>query len=378
VRTISLAAAHRIFSRPMAAEGGEHYAEILREETDCGASGNIVISTADHAAPFNRLGTLSFALPAIANQIIGNGNHKILLLPGSLIPCDNRLYPRGLFLPGESEPPRRINFVPKNCIKASPLLIPPVEAAKFGPFEKDIGTLDAGSYAHQLCHLMKRMASGWVRPAGDIQLDVKPLECAASRILIRLLEENDGYASRLLFDPQFRSRLYTGLEGTFCAWGKRHGTFLFWIRGACGRVRRLAFDSKNPESELDAAVLNDRGECINALKEKLIFPNGFLSLFLISYLPGIPVVGGPMQWRYYRKMIRVCNALFEMKRPLKLSRYGYMCVDPRGLSCYSGEPIPKFGSGMYLYLNPLDHAQADALLREIHLVRHIVRLPAYD
>ena len=377
MKRLSLGELHHALGRPLPAVVSGCYRKLFQEVSRGAEGEEVVVCTADHAAPFNRIGSLTFALPAVARQVLYGEGYRVLLLPGSLIPCDNGLYPRGVFLSGEVRPPKRINFVTQRFEKSSPLLLPPVDASRFGPFEEDIRAGQFHSYADQLCAIMKKMVSSWVESSTPAKVDVQPVEAVANRMLVKLLEVGDPNVELLLFNGGVRRRLYEALKGTFCAWGERHGSFLFWGRGEQGRTRRLAYEDVVRGESAEAEYLRGPGQCLRALRDGALVPNVFLSLFLVSYLPQLPVSGGPMQWRYYRRMIRVCNDLLGLQRPHQLSRYGYMCYDPKKLASAAGRAISKFGPGMDLLSHPLKEEEAEAILQKIEIQRFRVPLPDY-
>ena len=337
-----------------------------------------VISTSEHTAPFNTVSCVSFALPAVAFQGTHDTHHQILLLPASLIPCDNRQYPRGLYFSPLSPACKRVNFVAKKDEKSAPLLMPALPADRFGPFEGALTSFPAATFADQLCRLMEVLMHGWIKSYRP-DVSVRPLEGVATRMLIQLLEEKDPYIERMLFNRETHRQLYQALKGTFCAWGRQHGTFLFWKRGAGNRSERLAYQpsASDCNEEFVPVFLRDRAECLRMLKATNIIPGVFLSLFLVSYLPNVPIVGGPKQWLYYRRMIKVCNAIFACRRRLGLSRFMYMCWDQGATEERLGFELPCHGTGHHLSLNPLSGDEARHLLSRTAYLRRHDELPFY-
>ncbi|MGH7488919.1 MAG: hypothetical protein ACREMY_25450, partial [bacterium] len=83
-----------------------------------------VISTSEHAAPFNFASSVSYALPQWAIQLAGlRPAARIVIMVASLVPFDNRHYPRGFMQDGA--PP--FNLFRNRVMKSCPMLQPPVD-----------------------------------------------------------------------------------------------------------------------------------------------------------------------------------------------------------------------------------------------------------
>src|SRR5262249_24957623 len=95
------------------ASGNCHYRLLLERALRCPLE-RILISTAEHTAPFNRSSTMSFLLPQLTLQHVGMApTATLVILAGSLIPMDNAHYPRGFYFPNRERAGRRFNLVPQ-------------------------------------------------------------------------------------------------------------------------------------------------------------------------------------------------------------------------------------------------------------------------
>src|SRR5205085_5682694 len=82
-----------------------------------------VISTSEHAAPFNYSSTVSYALPQWAIQRAGlRPAARVVIMVATLVPFDNRHFPRGFVQDGG----RPLHLFPKRMNKSCPMLQPPV------------------------------------------------------------------------------------------------------------------------------------------------------------------------------------------------------------------------------------------------------------
>lgn len=314
-----------------------------------------VISTSEHAAPFNFPSSVSYALPQLAIQHAKlRPPARIIILIGTLVPFDNRHYPRGFVLEDGS----RFNLFSQRIRKSCPVLQPPVNAEPIkgsGPFFKTYPWLrphltgetafrDAGD---QMAAVMTAMAAKWFADL-PCSVTIRSFEEVARQVLIRLLEARDPWLDSVLLDPLTRRSVSESLMGTFCAWGVKHGSFLFWnSRG--DRLRRVVEQDQCLVDE-DFSVPFTREALLDALTARTIVPGVFLSLMATSYLPGLAVAGGPKQPDYYRAMIRAANAVGGVSRGLELSTYGYWCVDLGRVSRNrtATKNIPKEGAGLSL------------------------------
>ncbi|HEX2095061.1 MAG TPA: hypothetical protein VHG28_21860 [Longimicrobiaceae bacterium] len=353
-------AARRLLARDSA---GEAYRALLEAAAGVSLEGGVV-STSEHIAPYNLASTVSFALPQLAVRgEEGNGRRTVVVFAGALVPLDNSHYPRGFYLP-DAPPERRFNLFPQHRRKCAPLLLPPVRVpdlpggAEFLRRFPWLDPLAAGeaafpTYAHQMAACMEAMAGRWV-PGGAERFRVLPLEEVARRMLVGLLENGDPVLDRLLFDAGTRERLLHGLHGVFCAWGDRRGSFLFWA-ARDGRLHRL-WEEGGRLTDGSGGFPLDRAGVAAALSDGRLWPGVFLSLLAVSYLPGVPVAGGPKQLRYYRSMVRAVNSTGAASRDEELSVLGYMTTDVGRLRPGPGRPgrIPAHGTGLALAGAPLD------------------------
>ncbi|MEI2385866.1 hypothetical protein [Breoghania sp. JC706] len=386
------------------AEDGAAYREIVREIV--GLRAGDIVSTAEHLAPFNVADSVSFVLPQMAIATIRPVAElrAIRILGGALVPLDNRQYPRGFFRPGDVVSRKRHNLFPQALRKASSLLLPPVSLGDHPDLEalfEEHGYLRpcfAGSevqtYAHQMASVMEAIARSWRIGDDDARLDLRvtPLESAAARMLVALIEIGDRALWRLLFEPEVRARLRAGLHGVLCAWGDDHGSFLFW--GVEGR-RLVRLEERGGALEggsLRIALTPEDIGC--SLRCGRIWPGVYLSLLALSYLPNLAVSGGRKQDHYYRRMIVVTNAVLGLERPQDLSLVGYMTIDPCmfpakdpvagsafGDAKTGGEggSLRPFGTGLDLARRGLNLPAAVKIMRSTAIARDIgATIPDYS
>lgn len=322
-----------------------------------------VISTSEHAAPFNFASSVSYALPQLAIQYARlRPPARIMILVGTLVPFDNRHYPRGFVL----EDGRHFNLFSQRLRKSCPMLQAAVNVESrndSGPFFKKYpwlrpyltGAISFPDAGHQLSAIMEAMAAKWFA-AAPCPVTVRPLEDVARLMLIRLLEARDPWLDRVLLDPATRRSVAESLMGTFCAWGSKHGSFLFWNRRDDRLSRFVEQDQCLVDEDIKVPLTRD--SLLNALTTRAILPGVFLSLMVTSYLPGLAVAGGPKQPDYYRTMIRAANAVGCLSRGLELSTYGYWCVDMSRLTPNRTDtnPIPQVGAGLSLTSGACDAA----------------------
>lgn len=316
---------------------------------------NAVISTSEHAAPFNFASSVSYVLPQWSIQRAAlRPPATIVVLVGTLVPFDNRHYPRGFLFDNG----KRFNLVGQKVAKSCPALQPPVDVRQREggdafvatyPFLRPhlTGEIPFTDVGHQIASVMEKMASTWIANEPS-PVRILSLEEVARRLLIRLLEERDPWLEKMLFDRPTRHKIFQGLMGTFCAWGLRHGSFLFW-KGTTDRIGRFVEENDCLVSD-ELSIPLTREALIDALKERRIWPGVYLCLTVISYLTGLAVAGGPKQPDYYYAMIRVANEVGGMNRELSLSTYGYTCMDLTRVTPNKDEPrkFPLRGAGLWL------------------------------
>jgi hypothetical protein len=343
-----------------------------------------VISTAEHAAPFNFASSVSYALPQLSIQIAGlRPPARIVILVGTLVPFDNRHYPRGFIL----EDGRRFNLFSKRIRKSCPVLQPAVNVESrddSGPFLERYpwlrpyltGSMSFSDAGHQMSAIMEAMAAHWFA-ATPCPVTIRSFEEVARRMLMRLLEAHDPWLDRVLLDPAARGSVAESLMGTFCAWGHRHGSFLFWNRRGERLSRFVEHDQCLVDDDIKVPLTRD--SLLNALAAGTILPGVFLSLMMTSYLPGLAVAGGPKQPDYYRAMIRAANAVGGVSRGPELSTYGYWCVDLSRVTPdrTATKHIPAEGAGLSLTTGTCDAAW---LCEQLALcpILPIPPMPSYD
>lgn len=318
-----------------------------------------LFSTAEHMAPFNHRETVSFLIPQICLQSLGLVDTvDIIILSTTLIPADNRDYPRGVFLPGRSFPPSRINFIGETRRRCPVMLLPPTREVSSIPVDsydkcdviRTVLEAPVESYSAQIETLMQSMINAWRTSSRCGRITVVASEPIVTRILIELFESQDPFASSLFFDPAIRLALYKSLHGHPYAWREHRGTFLFWgVDHARGRLIPLREDSRSLVGHRLRIPL-DRESLTRALQRQLILPSVLTSLFVVSWLPGIPVNGGSRQFLGWAPMVRILDQMLGTTTPLPLSVFGYgrpswdtVCSDDRVAPL-----IPPFGSGLRL------------------------------
>ena len=314
-----------------------------------------VVSTSEHAAPFNFASSVSYVLPQLAIQQAGlRLPAPIVVLVSSLVPFDNRHYPRGFVLPDGRRFNLFANRVRKSCamfqpasdaesladgrpfLQAYPWLRPYL--AKSAPF---------GNAADQIAAVMEAMAERWFAvPAA--QIVIRSFEDTARQMLVRLLDTHDPWVERILLDSVARRFIAESLMGTFCAWGESHGSFLFWNRRGDRLGRFVERDGGLVDGDTRIPFTSEA--LARSLRTGAIWPGVFLCLMMTSYLPGLPVAGGPKQPEYYRAMIRAANAAGGLDRSINLSTYGYWCIDTTRLTPRRTEQfhVPAQGAGLWL------------------------------
>jgi len=317
-----------------------------------------VISTSEHAAPFNFSSSISYAMPQWAIQLAGlRPQKRVVIMVGTLVPFDNRHWPRGFV----TDDGRRFNVFSQKVVKSCPMLQPPVDVEARPDLRKEskaflarypflrpylTSAMTFPDAAHQMSRIMEAIAAKWF-PSAPCPVTIVPLEELACRMLIRLLEARDPWLERLLFDAPARAAMTASLMGTFCAWGKEHGSFLFWNRRGDRLGRFMEEDGSLVDG--DARVPITRDALLDGLRSRTLLPGVFLALMVSSYLPGLAVAGGPRQPAYYLKMIRAANAVGGLFRGEELSTYGYWTVDMCRCTPYAGaDRIPGDGAGLLL------------------------------
>jgi hypothetical protein len=334
----------------------EYYRSLLEEVLGISLQ-RAVISTSEHAAPFNLAHSVSYALPQLAIQGAKlRSPARVVILVASLVPFDNRHHPRGFL----TEDGGRFHLFSKRLEKTCSYLQGPVDvssrkdgAAFFSrfPWLQPLLTRSPrfSDAAQQLSAIMETMVSRWSPLGAGGQVTIQPFEEVARGMLIRLLEANDPWLCRLFFDANIRRAIAVSLSGTFCAWGEHHGSFLFWH--CSGKKPRRLVEENGSLINADIAIPITRDSLLNALTTRTIVPGVFLALMVISYLPGLAVAGGPKQPAYYRTMIRAANGVdANITRSEDMSTYGYWCVDMTLVSpnADSGGNIPAIGAGLWL------------------------------
>lgn len=355
---------------------GESYRAVL-EEILGSSTDATVISTSEHVAPFNRAHTVSFVWPQLGLQMAGmRAPFTVLILAGSIIPLDNSHYPRGFLLPKGAQPTWRFNLYPSSLNKAVPLLLSAANGDArdrsdrfFQAYSWLKPTLNGGggfaTLADQLAGCMEAISSRWFDGAASGRVRVRPLEAVARQVILRLIEDDDQVVHSILFDSKVRNEIKRRLHGVFCAWGDRQGSFLFW-GSRDSRVVRLQEHEGCLVGSGDIRIPLQQSDLVQRLRDGQLWPGVFLSLMAVSYLPNLPISGGPKQLSYYRQMIEALNLTVREKRGRNLSQLGYMNFDPGGiyLRREENDHVPEFGTGLALSDRDLDtDFQLDQLRR---------------
>lgn len=325
-----------------------------------------LVSTAEHVAPFNVADAVSFVLPQIlVNSVVPeNERRPVVILGGALVPLDNRHYPRGFIEPHQVRSQARYNLFSQTQRKTAALLQPPLQVATGSNLQLLLrehsfltpcfSKSECESYADQIARAMEAMVLKWdLRVGENSPLLVRPLEAVARRFLLTLLDSEDPIISAILFDESVRHELKAKLHGVFCAWGEAHGSFLFWGARRRRTVRLIELSGRLVGDDIDVPIRAT--ELAAALRNGDLWPGVFLSLLAVSYLPGVPVSGGPKQNHYYRKMIEALNSSLALRRPTALSVLGYMAVAPEVMpGRFTAERLAKTGTGLDLVRRGLD------------------------
>lgn len=338
-----------------------------------------IISTSEHIAPFNTVSTVSFLLPQLAITKRYKGPQtSICVLAASLIPLDNADYPRGFLLPGYSSESGRINLFPGRLRKGAPALLPPIENDSLQTeqlrnalptlAEVFFSNINLRSYADQMSRCMEHMASQWFARTAPVTVHVRPLEEVARDILLGLLQDRNENLYRILFNRSTREMIFQRLMHVYCAWGNRRGSFLFW--GVKDHRVQAMTELRDCLRNEDLCVPLKPEEITRALEARLIMPTVFLSLFAVSYLPGLPIAGGPRQFHYYRAMINALNGVLDLCRSDALSTFGYNSVDLTKVRVCSGsaETIHPQGTGLSLMGSVLDSEWISRELMQVPLL----------
>jgi hypothetical protein len=336
----------------------------LLEETLGFSVGGAVVSTAEHADPFNIAVAPTFLLPQLVLNRQTDAPTSILILAASIVSTGNEGYPRGFLLPEPLEGHRRFNMLRDRDRGRSLSWLPPKVMDDFQSspaltrafFEKYDwlaplfrGTTGWASYADQMATIMTSMADAWMggRPHG---MRVALQEDVARRMLMRLIEDEDPNVRALLFDDPTRNCLREAFRRVPHAGIGGPGTFLFWGRSEEGKDVRLdesggLLRGRGFEAALKASVIH-RG-----LAQRTLWPGLFLSLLCVSWLPGLSVVGGIRQTLYWPLMVDILNSLLGGDREgAAFNIWGYSDYRIGGIRGLSGNPIevPEKGTGLFL------------------------------
>lgn len=338
-----------------------------------------LVSTAEHLAPFNSITSISFLLPQLLlNTDTFDDKKSICILAASLVPLDNIDYPRGFFLPGHNEPEKKINLFPYRLRKAAPLLLPPVTAKNseldlISAWNESVARVFSAdrnfrSYAEQMAEAMSIMGLSWFGALNQKQLIVRALEDVARKLILQLLTDRDDYLCALLFNQEIRSHVYNRLKHVYCAWGDVQGSFLFWSTKN-HQTRSLSWSDGCLQNDFFELYL-DAEQVYTDLQQQKIVPSVFLSLFVTSYLAGLPIAGGGYAFHYFPKMIEALNEAFGSRRPLSLPVFAYNASDfsQFKLNDIAETRLPSYGTGLSLAKSPLDPVWLSQELEQAGLI----------
>ena len=328
------------------------YANYLKDELEISNIDDYIFSTAEHIAPFNTKNTVSFLLPQLLLQhfkIVKK--RKIVILGGSLVSLDNMDYPRGFYLIDKKK--RAFNLFSQKQKKTTTLLNDRLTYENIQDKNKDIFFQEFKflkkefqiyheSFAHQQSNIMKNIVQKWSFDSGDVL--IKPLEHVAKNILIKLLKVDDT-SINLLFEniEIFKQDTYN----IFCSWTETKGTFLFWEVQE-QRLNRIIYEDKRFIGQNIEFTIN-RKEILKLLIENGILPSVSLSLFIVSWLPNIPIAGGHRQYWYWQYMIESFDKIFKVKNKKRLSQFGYNQLNFSELDILS-----HYGTGLDLAISNID------------------------
>jgi len=301
------------------------YTNYLKDELEISNMDDCIFSTAEHIATFNIKNTVSFLLPQLLLQhfkILKKRN--IVILGGSLVSLDNMDYPRGFYLIDDKK--RAFNLFSQKQKKTTTLLNDQLAYENIQDKNRDIFfkkfeflkkefQIYHKDFAHQQSEIMKNIIQKWSFDSGDIY--IKPLEYVSKNILIKLLETNDNSISLLFNNIEiFKQDTYN----IFCSWTETKGTFLFWEVEE-KRLNRIIYNDKKFIGKNLKFTANST-EILKLLKHNKILPSVSLSLFIVSWLPNIPIAGGHRQYWYWQYMIESFDKIFKTK-----SKKNYLNLD---------------------------------------------------
>ena len=328
------------------------YTNYLKDELEISNMDDCIFSTAEHIATFNIKNTVSFLLPQLLLQhfkILKKRN--IVILGGSLVSLDNMDYPRGFYLIDDKK--RAFNLFSQKQKKTTTLLNDQLAYENIQDKNRDIFfkkfeflkkefQIYHKDFAHQQSEIMKNIIQKWSFDSGDIY--IKPLEYVSKNILIKLLETNDNSISLLFNNIEiFKQDTYN----IFCSWTETKGTFLFWEVEE-KRLNRIIYNDKKFIGKNLKFTANST-EILKLLKHNKILPSVSLSLFIVSWLPNIPIAGGHRQYWYWQYMIESFDKIFKTKSKKKLSQFGYNQLNFSELDILS-----NYGTGLDLAINNID------------------------
>ena len=340
------------------------YSTLVCSELGVSSVNDCIFSTSEHIAPFNTINTVSFLLPQLLLQHFHVVEKRdIVILGGSLVPLDNIDYPRGFYWIDEKK--RSFNLFSQKY-KKSPVLLNDalnyndIQDQKRDQFFKRFQFLkkeflfDYQNFATQQSSIMKNIVKKWSFSSGSIFIE--PLEYVAKNILIKLLEMND-LSIKLLFEniKLFQEDTYN----VFCSWNKTRGTVLFW-EVEDKRLNKILYKN-NKFIGKNISFSPNLEEVLELLINNRILPSVSLSLFIVSWLPNIPVAGGDRQYWYWQYMIKSFDKIFGINNKNSLSQFGYNHLDFTKL-----EILSHYGTGLDLTINHVDKEK---------LFRYVFNLP---
>lgn len=323
------------------------YRAILENELGLLNLTDYIFSTAEHLAPFNNINSTSFILPQFLLQDLNYLAKKdIVIMAGSLIPLDNFDYPRGFYYPDNNK--KAFNLFPQKQKKDIVLLTENITYSELTNKNKNIFfeefnflktnfTKKYKNFAMQQIDIMQNIIKNWNLDSGEVL--IYSLEDVVKKILIKLLKQRDKNIEILFKNLDEFNRLTFNI---FCAYNGTKGTILFW-EIIDKKLYRLKFENNIFKGKNISFNLFDYEKIINLLEKNIILPNVVLSLFIVSYLPNIPISGGHRQYWYWRFMIKAFDIIFKNSDKSYLSQYGYNLLD---FSQYS--KLSKYGTGLEL------------------------------
>lgn len=324
-----------------------------------------VVSTAEHVGFFNRRGHITFALPQLCLSAASREPVDLMFLTTAAIPLSNRAYPKGILLPS-SDGVDRVNLFTNNDKSKSPLFLDTIQRFDTDALRRMtpaghwlqtslLRNAEKSSYAEQLAACMEDMLRKWIPSdlVGEVEVHVS--ERIEVALLAALMRQGDSLLETLLFSRELRCDLGCLLNNLA---GENNNSFL----GVMLRYNRNG--TLEPLVERIPGIWEGKDyvceanlQCVlHELEAGNLWPSPVLSMLLLSYLPNLPINGGPNQSRYYARTLSSMNSLFGLNRSAELNVHGYYReeFDYDAYPLWSdGALLPAYGTGVALCCHPV-------------------------